>query len=734
MARDSKVGPESMAIVITEEAANLEGVIMQQSASMASIRHMTAVQIENIEQKDVEKIIESFVDTVRTCKSGKSVEVEMLQWAEAHLPKDELCNEQLTTKLLLETARVSKPALLLEKKMSRYGYALNISMAVGLTYFDKYTDYIVLGVYWHGTEDTEDTRNYFNISLGILVVPTVMSMILGVIRNSRKGWKRMVMGAVIGLLHLNPLVHGLAVWSCAKQTEDDVMPPSMFFITGNLCELLFEVLPEFILSFYFVMHSEVVDRNVVVSMVVGVASAGFTLMDNSVMFERSSMVSSAVRAVGSARAFIFIIFCACIYMRQANKYSPHKTLNIKQNAQKRGPYSHPFFGFLPESSKELVCVQLGLFLFYAGYLALGVMATTAVISVFSWMHLAGGMMVEFALLKAALRSRGQLYLNNAQPKGGKLFSGLFWVVFYLMMSVAPWAVLRFDVLFGGTVFARMIVWRVVLFVVVLVICVGQFEVDESLLMEEVTALRMIGAATGCVVIGAALFLSNVTSSRRWTFFESRQTGPEFVRWVFSCGQLIFDVETEDQQRVFAWLHFHPSYNSKDDVKEWLLGLDEKRPLFRADDKKLPKGCNEFSGHSIASFFDKSLERYDWYGDEEGLLQVKTHLEKLRKKIEAGTPLLKEKGGGEDGGDGGDAAEDGGQTLKTRVGGDVMLEGLLEETVAATKYLADIAEKDIVISEKVEIIAEKDGEIAQLRAQLRAKNDEGNFCQEGGGFT
>ena len=298
MARDSKVGPESMAIVITEEAANLEGVIMQQSASMASIRHMTAVQIENIEQKDVEKVIESFVDTVRTCKSGKSVEVEMLQWAEAHLPKD----EQLTAKLLLETARVSKPALLLEKKMSRYGYALNISMAVGLTYFDKYTDYIVLGVYWHGTEDTEDTRNYFNISLGILVVPTVMSMILGVIRNSRKGWKRMVMGAVIGLLHLNPLVHGLAVWSCAKQTEDDVMPPSMFFITGNLCELLFEVLPEFILSFYFVMHSEVVDRNVVVSMVVGVASAGVTLMDNSVMFERSSMVSACGR------------ICACIYI------------------------------------------------------------------------------------------------------------------------------------------------------------------------------------------------------------------------------------------------------------------------------------------------------------------------------------------------------------------------------------------------------------------------------------
>ena len=210
---------------------------------------------------------------------------------------------------------MSKPAL----EMSRYGYALNISMAVGMAYFDKYTDYIVLLVYWHGGEDT---RNYFNISLGILIVPTVMSMILGVIQNSRKGWKKMAMGAMIGLLHLNPLVHGLAVWSGAGQAEDDVMPPEMFFITGNLCELLFEVLPEFILSFYFVMHSEIIDRNVIVSMVVGVASAGFTLMDNSVTFERSSMVSACGR------------ICACIYMRQLT--NSRRTNSAQNRTPKRG--------------------------------------------------------------------------------------------------------------------------------------------------------------------------------------------------------------------------------------------------------------------------------------------------------------------------------------------------------------------------------------------------------------
>ena len=143
-------------------------------------------------------------------------------------------------------------------------------------------------VFWNGGEDT---RKYFDISLGILIVPTVSSMVVGAIQNSRKGWKKMVMGAVVGLLHLNPLVHGFAVWRGAGVAEDDVANPVKFFIMGRLTELLFEVLPEFILSFYFVMHSEVVDRNVIMSMVVGVASAAFTMMDNSVMMERGVMVS-----------------------------------------------------------------------------------------------------------------------------------------------------------------------------------------------------------------------------------------------------------------------------------------------------------------------------------------------------------------------------------------------------------------------------------------------------------
>ena len=54
---------------------------------------------------------------------------------------------------------------------------------------------------------------------------------------------------------------------------------------------------------------------------------------------------------------------------------------------------------------------------------------------------------------------------------------------------------------------------------------------------------------------------------------------------------------------------HPSYLSQDKVKEWLLGLKSDGEILGGGDKKIPKGCNEFSGHSLDSFFTKSLQRY-----------------------------------------------------------------------------------------------------------------------------
>jgi len=73
-------------------------------------------------------------------------------------------------------------------------------------------------------------------------------------------------------------------------------------------------------------------------------------------------------------------------------------------------------------------------------------------------------------------------------------------------------------------------------------------------------------ALGVGLLGVVLTLLCVGGSHRWAFYSSRQTGPEFIEWVFDANQLIHDIQTKDQQRVFVWLFFHPSYHNKDKIQ------------------------------------------------------------------------------------------------------------------------------------------------------------------------
>ena len=69
------------------------------------------------------------------------------------------------------------------------------------------------------------------------------------------------------------------------------------------------------------------------------------------------------------------------------------------------------------------------------------------------------------------------------------------------------------------------------------------------------------------------------------------------------------------------------------MKEWLLGLESDGEMLGRGDKKIPKGCREFSGHSLDSFFTKSLQRYAYYNDTEGFPLVKAHLDKLKTEVD-----------------------------------------------------------------------------------------------------
>ena len=97
-------------------------------------------------------------------------------------------------------------------------------------------------------------------------------------------------------------------------------------------------------------------------------------------------------------------------------------------------------------------------------------------------------------------------------------------------------------------------------------------------------------AFGVTFFGAVLFLANVAKSHRWTFYESRQTGPEYYKCFFEASQLFGGSNTKDQQRVYAWVSWHPNYLDKDAVKDWLLKLKSDGEILGRGDKKLPKGC------------------------------------------------------------------------------------------------------------------------------------------------
>jgi hypothetical protein len=73
-------------------------------------------------------------------------------------------------------------------------------------------------------------------------------------------------------------------------------------------------------------------------------------------------------------------------------------------------------------------------------------------------------------------------------------------------------------------------------------------------------------------------------------------------------------------------------------KEWLLGLKSDGEILGGGDKKIPKGCDKVSGHSLDSFFTKSLQRYAYYNDTEGFPIVKAHLDKLKEEV-ASRPLV-----------------------------------------------------------------------------------------------
>jgi hypothetical protein len=331
----------------------------------------------------------------------------------------------------------------------------------------------------------------------------------------------------------------------------------------------------------------------VYSIVSSVASAAFTVTDCSIMYERNIM-----------------------------------------HGQTRGPASHPFWGYIPDNGSSSACMHVGLYIFQAFYLGAGVAAIAAFIVSFHPALLFVIVFVEFAVYAGLMARRGQGYIIVAPANGGKRFSAVIYFSFYLLMCFAPWTGLRVDMTCGGRVFGGFIFYKLASYACIFYAATERFGDLEEVEMGAAEARKVFGATWWCAVLGAGIFLRSVRSSHRWTLYDSRQTGPEAAQWEFDAEQLMYGRETKDEQRVGRWLWAHPSYFDRVKVKAWLLRLKMEDELFEDEEKKLPRGVGSKAGHSFSSFFKNSLERYAWYGDDEGLEEIRAHLEALEAKIDS----------------------------------------------------------------------------------------------------
>ena len=335
------------------------------------------------------------------------------------------------------------------------------------------------------------------------------------------------------------------------------------------------------------------------------------------------------------------------------------------------------------------------------------------------------MICEFLVFLVAMGSRGQI-LSHFEQTGGhaihSISSGLH-IGFYLMMSLAPWTALRTDFFFGGRYYSSMIIYRLLSFTGIIFFATSKFSdviADEGLAnmevkgesMEGKTVRQMFLASLGVTLLGAIIFLASATSSKRWSFFKSKQTGPEHIMWCFEASQLIYDAETKDQQRAFHWLICHPSYLNQSAVEKWLLSLTSSGEILGRGDKKLPKGCGPFHGHSLDSFFTKSLEKIRYYRDAGFTsVRVEEHLKKLKREVDE-RPTL-------------DALDRKLKKMTSQKLRKVMLErveGL--ETVDEKEEASDdnsddeVKNKDAAVAELRALVTEKDEAIADAIAEKK----------------
>jgi hypothetical protein len=532
-------------------------------------------------------------DFIDFCKSATgNIPASAQTWCDENLPDDEILAKRLLVSLATKTTNTFK--------MSRFGLLFKVLFATSLTYFDELTDVrVTANFYNQGTSPSSTTVTttttsssssmlYFKLCLAFLIIPTLFNLVASIINTREERTVVKIKYAFYSIFQLNPIVHGYHSWrGTSTTTAASSINPFLMYMITRLNEVILEAMPEAGMQLYFIFHTNDVATIAYVSICCSLLSAAFTMADCSIMDEMSSM-----------------------------------------NRQIRGPGTHPTVGFIPDDAKKFAVMKTAAFLFYAGFAALALIALAAAVCVWPVVYLLPIPMVEIAVSTALMFRREATYCAIAPVRNGKRVTFFLYFGYYLIMSFAPWTMLRHDHSLGGGFFGGFILHKILSYSLLFYFSSRVFDSLDELRMSSADAQQLYLVALVVTMVSGAVFLLCCRETRRCTFYSSQMSSAGYAQWMFDGQQLTYDAEILDHQRVHLWAGYHPSMLNVKSVKQWILSLSIDSELLSGVDKKLPRGCHRASGMDIEEFFRRCVQRYGFYGDAEGLRDIEAHLKKL----------------------------------------------------------------------------------------------------------
>ena len=232
-----------------------------------------------------------------------------------------------------------------------------------------------------------------------------------------------------------------------------------------------------------------------------------------------------------------------------------------------------------------------------------------------------------------IRDRHYLFaLDEASPLW---LSRLANILFFLIMEFLPYLVCRHFIFFGGAWFRNIILRRLLLNCILIAAAISQLPSDAT--FEGVTIGILYSSALGLTFVGIASTLYFATSTHRWTLHKNKETCEEGheVLW---RGALDETALTLDDQRMHILILGHPSklFFIKDEVRDWILSLTIRNPLFAGS--VFSDSVLEVAGHGFTVTLEKLKRRYAWMakGNDESVRQVTEHLDRLIQDLEEKT--------------------------------------------------------------------------------------------------